>query len=156
MVGTMGLIERQELASGMVVTLHDVSKAVVGDRWLVKIRCEATVPLPRACVDELVEEDAALKAAVLARLGDTLTFAVFKERNFVADPDKAAVLAGLVANVRENVLGYLASPLFPARLFASRYAELRESCVVERHYQGLPARDEEDEGPTDFSALFRE
>lgn len=152
----MELIEQQEIAGGIVVTIHDQSKRVAADRWLVKIRCEATVPLPAACVGDLVEEDAELKAMVLARLGDRLSLVVVKERNFIDAQEKEAVLAGLVANVRENVLGYLASPQFPARLFASRYAELRESCVVERHYQGLSVKDEEDEGPTDFSALFRE
>ena len=151
----MELMEQQEIADGILVTIHDHSKRVAADRWLVKIRCEATVPLPAACVDDLVEEDAGLKAMVLARLGDRLTFAVVKERNFIDAREKEAVLAGLVANVRENVLGYLVSPQFPARLFAGRYAELRQGCVVERHYQGLSARDEEDEGPADFSDLFR-
>ncbi len=151
----MELIERIEPADGMVVTIHDESKRVAGDRWLVKIRCEATMPLPRSCVEALVEEDGALKAAVLARLGDRLTFAVVKERNFIDAREKEAVLTGLVDNVRQNVLGYLASPNFPGRLFANRYAKLRESCLLERHYQGLPKADEEEPGPADFSALFR-
>ncbi|MEW6593299.1 MAG: hypothetical protein AB1413_00345 [Thermodesulfobacteriota bacterium] len=151
----MELVERRELASGMVVAIHDLSKPVAGDRWLVKIRCEATIPVPQECIDQQVEEDGSLKAAVLARLGEQLTFAVSKERNFVDDREKEAVLAGLVANVRENILAYLANPLFPARLFASHYEETRANCLVERHYQALTQTDEEDEGPADFSALFR-
>ncbi|HSR36168.1 MAG TPA: hypothetical protein VLL73_03225 [Desulfurivibrionaceae bacterium] len=151
----MECIEHKELPSGMVVTIHDVSKQVAGDRWLVKIRCEATIPVPQECVDEQVEEDATLKAAVLAKMGERLTFVVSKERNFVDDREKDEVLAGMVANVRENMLSYLANPLFPARLFASHYEEERANCLVERHYQALPQADDEEDGPADFSALFR-
>lgn len=151
----MDLIERQELAGGMVVTIYDQSKPMATDRWLVKIRCEVTVPLPQQCVDDLDEEDSSLKAAVLAQLGERLTFAVFKERNFVDDREKATVLAGLVASVRENVLVYLANPQFPARLFASHYQEERANCLIKRHYQALPQAEDEEEGPADFSALFR-
>lgn len=151
----MELIERQELAGGMVVLIHDESKPIVGDRWLVRIRCEVTLPLPLECIRDLHEEDAALKAAVLDRLGGVLTFVVVKERNFIDDREKAAVLAGMVESVRENVLVYLASPRFPARLFASRYTELRANCLTERHYQELPGGGEEEQGPADFSALFR-
>jgi hypothetical protein len=153
--GLMELIESKELASGMVVTIEDASKRVAGDRWLVKIRCEATIPVPQECIDEQVEEDDSLKAAVLARLGERLAFAVSKERNFVDDREKEAVLAGLVENVRKNMLTYLANPLFPARLFASHYEEERANCLVERHYQALPQVEDEEEGPADFSALFR-
>jgi hypothetical protein len=151
----MELIERRELAGGMVVMIHDESKPVAGDRWLVRIRCEATMPLPLECARDLREEDPDLKAMVLARLGETLAFVAVKERNFIDDREKEGILAGMVESVRQNVLTYLMSPRFPARLFASRYAELRANCLIERQYLGLPAAHDEDEGPADFSALFR-
>lgn len=151
----MALIEEQKLAGGMVVTIHDESRRLAADRWLVKIRCEVTLPLPAECLCDLAEEDIGLKAAVLSKLGDSLSFLVVRERNFIDAQEKAAVVAGMVASVRENMVGYLANPHFPARLFARRYRELRESCLVERHYHGLAAAHDEDGGPADFSAIFR-
>lgn len=152
----MKILEEEVLSSGMRVALFDESCPVVGDRWLVKVRCEASIGLVPEWGRDIAETDAPLRHEVLARLGPSLIFTVRKERNFVDDRDKETVLAELVRAIRQHMVGYLELPHFPRKLFAKQYAAMRANCLIERQ-RGVVTRSEmEDEGPADFSSLFRD
>jgi len=155
----MDIIEQRRLENNMTLTVHDQSKTMAGDRWLIKIVCEAKIPVDEGFFARVPEDDPDLQAEIREALGGSLTFSVIKERTFVADTERAALVERMVAEIMGNMVTYLNKPEFPDRLFARKYAELREGCVTARHYRGLRDEDPDgdgDEGPADFSACFKE
>lgn len=155
----MEIIEQRSLENKMTLTVCDQSKKMAGDRWLVKIICEAEMPVDDGFFARLPEADLALQAEVREAMAGSVKFSVTKERTFVAETERGALTERMVTEIMTNMAGYLDRPEFPERLFARRYEELREACATARHYRRLPDQDQagdDDEGPADFSACFKE
>lgn len=151
----MTFLEENTLANGLQLTIHDKSRPLAGDRWLVELCCTAVYPLSEELTAGLVEPDAELRGAILERLGQHLEFTVIRSRQFIDERDKDAVLAELLAGVKEHMLVYFAKPHFPQRLFHDTCRKLREECRLEQIRFRSEPEDAEDDGPADFSALFR-
>lgn len=150
------LQERLTLANGLELAFYDTSRPLAGDRWLVELQCEVIYPLEEEMLARFSEPDPELRAAVLARLDSTLNFTVTRTRHFVDEQLKEELLAELLAGVKEHMLAYFAKPGFPARLFADTCGKLRDECRCEiSRLRADAATPPEDEGPSDFSALFR-
>lgn len=155
----MEVIEQRRLENQMTLTVYDQSKKMDGDRWLIKIVCEAEIPVEDGFFSRLPEADSALRAEVREAMAGSLRFSVTKERTFVAETERSALVERMVAEIMTNMAGYLNRPDFPEKLFARRYAELRLACATARHYRNLPDQGREgddDEGPADFSVCFKE
>jgi hypothetical protein len=143
----------------MTVTVYDQSKKMVGDRWLIKIICEAELPVDEEFFARLPEADLALQAEVRQVMGGSVTFSATKERTFVAESERVALVESMVTEIMTNMVAYLNKAEFPERLFARKYGEFREACATARHYRSLEAAEcdgEADEGPADFSACFKD
>ena len=154
----MDILAQRTLENNMTLTVYDQSKRMVGDRWLIQIICEAKLPVDEGFFSR-VEEDRALRAEVRESMAGSLTFSVTKERTFIAETERAALVERMVTEIMSNMVTYLNRPEFPERLFARKYAELREACATARHYRNLPEAEGEgdaDEGPADFSACFKD
>ena len=155
----MDVIEQRKLENNMTLTVHNQSKKMAGDRWLIKIVCEAEIPVEEGFFSRVAEEDLDLQAEVREGMAGAIRFSVIKERTFIAESEREAMVARMVTEIMDNMVVYLNRVDFPERLFARKYAELRESCATARHYRRLPERESEgdaDEGPADFSACFKE
>ena len=155
----MDIIEQCRLENNMTLTVSDQSKKMAGDRWLVRIVCEARIPVGEEFFSRMVEEDYALQTEVREAMAGALSFSVVKERTFVADAERAALVELMVAEIMANMLTYLNRPEFPERLFARKYEKVREACSTARHYRSLKDEDrdgDDDEGPADFSACFKD
>ena len=151
----MQLIKEQKLANGLTLSFIDCSKCVAADRWLVKMQGEVKFPLADVVWPEDAGDDPELLALIKERLGESISFILSKERNFIDADEKEALLGELVAQVEDNLVGYLSDPSFPEKLLARQYEEMRQQCLQERQ-QVYSSVDDEDDGPTDFSACFRD
>jgi hypothetical protein len=155
----MDIIEQRRLENNMTLTVHDQSKKMAGDRWLIKIVCEAEIPVDEGFFARVAEDDLELRAEVREAMAGSVRFSVTKERTFVAETERAALVERMVTEIMDNMVTYLNRPEFPDKLFARKYAELREGCATARHYRNLPDENPDggdDEGPADFSACFKE
>lgn len=152
----MEVIEQRKLKNGMELTVFDHSKRVAGDRWYLKISCEAEVLVPEDFFAMVSEADPELLAAVRSKMDSKLTFVVTKERNFIDEAEKDALLAQMLEQASVNMIAYLENPNFPMQLFKKKYVELREACVVERNYDRLSQKPADDDEPADFSACFKD
>lgn len=153
----MDIIEQRRLENNMTLTVYDQSKKMVGDRWLIKIICETEIPVDEGFFSRVSEADHELQAEIREAMAGSITFSVTKERTFVAETDRATLVERMVSEIMTNMVGYLNRPQFPERLFARKYAELREDCATARHYRSLQNEEPDgdaDEGPADFSACF--
>ncbi len=153
----MILLEKIELANGLQLAFYDRSRVLAGDRWRVELQARAVYPLAAGVPAPPPEPDAALREAIRVRLGDKLEFTVCRTRNFVDQGDKEEVLAGLLLAVKEHMLHYFVAPTFPARLFRDNWRRIREECLqqIRMEQAAGSGADDEDEGPADFSALFK-
>lgn len=152
----MKQIEQRKLANGSVLTVYDLSRNIAAaDRWLVKIRCEISIPVREDFFAAQEEQDIELQSEVRAQMGDALVFASEQERNFIDASEKDQVLQMHVEQMLAAMLLYLENPKFSEKFFNKRYAELKESCLTARHYRQRKVSDDDDEGPADFSACFR-
>jgi hypothetical protein len=104
------LPSRHSLASGLTLTLWDLSRPVAGDRWYVALEARINVPVQAANLPpELVPRAAELAAA----LGPEVAFSQKDERNFIAAPEVPAVLKEMATRVLK-----LAGPYFGRADFA--------------------------------------
>ncbi|MDH4322173.1 MAG: hypothetical protein OEV73_11840, partial [Desulfobulbaceae bacterium] len=99
--------------------------------------------------------DSELQALVRERLGESVSLILDRERYFIAADEKETVVTELVAQIEENLLGYLGDPSFPQKLFLRRYEEMCKQCALERLQRPVAVEDDDD-GPADFSACFRD
>ncbi len=141
----MILIDRKKIADRIEVSFFDLSRPLAGDRWLLELRCEATVPIG--------EEWRAEAPEAAASLGEYLTFATTKVRHFVDQGEKTEVLQELQKEMEATLFPYLAGPSFPLRLWQRACQEWQQ-----KRQRPLPPTNDheepEDDGPADFSALF--
>ena len=155
----MDIIEQRSLENNMRLTVYDQSKKMAGDRWLIKIICEAELPVDEAFFSRVDEADLALQAEIREKMAGSVKFSATKERTFIAETERAALVELMVADILTNMVTYLNKPGFPEKLFARKYEEIRLACSTARHYRSLPDEDRDgdaDDGPADFSSCFKD
>lgn len=155
----MDILEQRRLENNMTLTVYDQSKIMAGDRWLIKVICEAEIPVGEEFFARVSEADGELQAEVCEAMAGSVKFSVAKEKTFVAEAERVALIELMVTEIMTNMVGYLNRPEFPEKLFFKRYDEFREKCATARHYRGLENEDRDgdgDEGPADFSSCFKE
>lgn len=143
----------KKLTNGMTITYQDESKRLAADRWLVKLRCLAAIPLQGWMREALAGDDPPTVFS-RERLGGQLAHEIVMERNFIDEADKERVLAELIAQLERTAFEYLAKETFVRQLFTIKMAEASRLYAQ----QGwTPKLDEEEDspGPADFSACFR-
>lgn len=143
----------KELANGVTITYVDESKKIAADRWLVKLRCRATVPLQGWMWDAMVGEDPRT-VFCRERLAEGLLHEVVMERNFIDQSERERLITEMIATFEESVLGYIARETFVGQLFTRKLHEATEEYGWSR--PEMVAEEVEDPpGPADFSACFR-
>ncbi|MBU0485012.1 MAG: hypothetical protein KKB30_10925 [Proteobacteria bacterium] len=150
-----GVIDKRTLANGTVLSVIDNSRKIAGDRWLVEINCLAEILLSEDLVSGGRERNPDLDDRIMNKMAGKLVFSLDKKRYFVADNEKQDVMNVLVSQIFDNILSYLGNPAFPRKLFDRRYDELRTICLLEQN-QSERVEVEEEEGPADFSACFKD
>ncbi|MFH1020570.1 MAG: hypothetical protein V1782_08200 [Pseudomonadota bacterium] len=155
----MEIIEQRSLENDMTLTVYDQSKKMAGDRWLIKIICEAELPVDDGFFSRVPEADLDLQSEIQEKMAGSVKFSATKERTFIAETERAALVELMVADILTNMVTYLNKPGFPEKLFARKYEEMRKACDTARHYRLLQNEDRDgddaDEGPPDFSACFK-
>ncbi|MFP3984387.1 MAG: hypothetical protein ACLFV2_11965 [Desulfurivibrionaceae bacterium] len=153
------LLENLELANNLSVSMYDLSRKVAGDRWLIKIKCIAATGLPEKFFKKKLEaeDDPGLVEDIKEKFGGNLSFEMSRELNFVDENDKEGATVFLMDSLRKNSIDYMGRKSFVDKLLAKKYEEFRQE-ILTRRALGLTEQedDDEDEGPADFSACFRD
>lgn len=148
------ILESIMLANGIQMTFYDLSRKIAADRWLVKVKCEAVLQVPDELFDAI--DDAGLASAMKQDCANTVIHTRYRERNFIDEKDKDGVRQGLFKQLSENARAYMGGELFSRKLFEKKVAEFKLKYLVQKERERLAVIDEEDEGPADFSACFRD
>lgn len=151
----METITTERLANNLDIVITDQSRLIAADRWYVKIVCEVILPLVDEHFADCAEAEPDLFARIRQRMGHELKMELVQERNFVDAGVREEVGRELLARISGNITSYLAAAPFPARFFAVRYAEAKKACLADLA-RDIDEPEEEDGGPADFSACFRD
>ena len=113
-------IKKIELDNGLTLEFIDVSRKVAGDRYLVVLQTRVSVPVDARW---FAEDDPTIPdlADIIARVGANVEFEQKKERVFVDEREKAAVLDNLVAVAEDYGVRYIGHPEFPKKLILKEY-----------------------------------
>lgn len=143
----------RKLANGMTITCQNESKKLAADRWLVKFRYRAAIPLQGWMQEAMAGSD---PKTVYCReqLGEGLIHEFVMERNFIDEAEKDRLLAEIIERHEEAVLGYLSKETFVRRLFRLQLTEISRQYVQQGWVERTADGDEVPE-PADFSACFR-
>jgi len=148
------ILESIMLANGIKVTIYELSKKIAADRWLIKVKCEAALNVQDDQFDAL--DDAELASAMKRDCANTVIHSLFRERNFIDEKEKGEVLQELFDQLTENVRAYMGGELFARKLFEKKVEEFRLKYQMQKEMAQVAATEEEDDGPADFSACFRD
>lgn len=116
------LIDKIELENGLTLELHDRSRPVAGDRWLVSFLARIDVEVKPEYFEG--QDSANLSFdAIQKGVGDKVTYRYEKTRNFISETEKDDVLKGLKDRFLNVSLGYLSSPDFARKLILRKYED---------------------------------
>lgn len=118
------LIDKIALENGLTLEIHDRSRKVAGDRWLVSFEARIDVKVkPEYFQDEAGAEPSfdAIRKAV----GKEVSYAYQKSRHFIAETEKNNVFEGLKDRFLTTTLPYLSNPKFPRNTILSQFKAAR-------------------------------
>ncbi len=119
------IIKEKRMENGLTLAVHDRSRKIAGDRWLVKITAEIKIPVK----DVMAGQDAPSNPGVekiTELLGDEVAYEYQDERNFVDDSEKEAVLNEMLDSYMNSSFAYLSNPEFPRRVILREYGRALE------------------------------
>jgi len=150
------IIADKKIRDGISITFYDRSREIVGDRWQVELVGEMEIPVSETFWAAVSENDADLLDCVRKKIGNRIHFSVSRIRNFVDQDEKQPLIDEMVRRFEKNIMHYLDSPDFSQKLFVKNFNEARDKCIAERYRTSEPDQPEdEDQGPADFSHLFK-
>lgn len=138
------IIKHLKLENGMELLLHDCSRLMTKDRWLIVILCEAWIPIDEEYWDNVTLSDKKQNQEIREMLGDRLVFRSRNERIFVDEGQKEAVLQEMTQQMSDTIIGYINRPDFPARLFKKKVQEALRKLMVQEAMSRVQARPDDE------------
>ena len=117
------LVKTIVLENQQRLDIYDASVKIAGDRWQVTLvgRMEITIK-------DLFPEDSASEppaADIQLVLGDTVSYEIKKQRNFIGQAEKPVVFSNLLEALTQFAVPYLSRPAFPKRFVLKKYRECK-------------------------------
>jgi len=112
------------LDNGLTLEIHDQSRLVAGDRWLVRLEARIDVPIELKQIESIAEKDKII-ATLKKAFGESIPYRYAVEKNFVDHDLKHEVFQRFLETLEQNTFSYLSHPDFRKRLTMSKYRELK-------------------------------
>ena len=120
---TEKLLSRHPLDNGLTIEFWDLSRPMIGDRWIITLELRITIPINAA---NLPPDLQAQEADIVKALGAEIVFSQRDERNFIDIKEFDAAVNEMVARLLTLAPSYYGHPEFGGRLIRKRYAEFQE------------------------------
>ncbi len=117
------LFSRHPLDNGLTLEFWDLSRPMIGDRWIVVLEARITIPVDAATLpaDLLPQE-----ADIVQALGPEIIFSQRDERNFIDARELETTLKEIEDRLLALAPSYFGHPEFAGRLLRKRFAEFLE------------------------------
>jgi len=103
-----------ELSNGLKLDFYDISRRLAGDRWYVGLIARIDIPL----TDSLLTNQQLSNYSVVEirnALGEAVRFQQKRERHYIDEREKDALLHGLMESFSKSTLNYFSHPDFPGK-----------------------------------------
>lgn len=117
------LLSRHPLDNGLTLEFWDLSRPMVGDRWIITLELRIIIPINAA---NLPPDLLAQQADIVRALGPEMLFSQRDERNFIDLKEFEASLKEMETRLLTLAPAYFGHPEFAGRLIRKRYAEYQE------------------------------
>lgn len=118
-------LETRQLSNGTTLKLYDGSRRQGADRWIVVMEARLEIPVDAHRLPQKQRGGFSLDTIQKA-LGPRVVYVSRKERVFVPDADKAALMEEFQAEFGRNAVPYLEHSAFPARFIIKEYLALKK------------------------------
>ena len=126
------LIKTIELRNGLKLDFYDISRKLAGDRWYVGMIARIDIPL----TDSLLTNQPLLNHSVEEirnALGKTVCFQQKRERHYIDEREKDAMLRDLMDSFIKSTLDYFSQPDFPEKYVLKEFQVHRKQQAWRQH-----------------------
>lgn len=116
------IIKTIDLENGHALVIHDLSRKIGADAWVVIMAARIRIPIVRDLFKLQNVTDSELDH-ILETLGDHIVYEYRVDRNMIMDHDKEKTFQNLVDTFLANTGQYVAKPQFPEKLVLKEYRE---------------------------------
>lgn len=120
---TEKLLSRHPLENGLTLEFWDLSRPMIGDRWIVTLEARLIIPVSAATLPADLQ---AQEADIVRALGTEIVHSQRDERNFVDTREMAANLKEIETRLLALAPSYFGHPEFAGRLIRKRFAEFQD------------------------------
>jgi hypothetical protein len=120
---TEKLLSRHPLGNGLTIEFWDLSRPMIGDRWIITLELRIAIPINAA---KLPPDLQAQEAEIVKALGAEIVFSQRDERNFIDIKEFDAAMNEMVTRLLALAPSYYGHPEFGGRLIRKRYGEFQE------------------------------
>jgi hypothetical protein len=117
------LISRHPLDNGLTLEFWDLSRPMIGERWIVVLEARIAVAIGPAT---LPPELQGREAEVVRGLGPEVSFAQRDVRNFIDIKEFEATIQEMKHRLLTQVKPYLGHPQFASRFIGKRFGEYQQ------------------------------
>jgi len=114
------LIKTIELRNGLKLDFYDISRKLAGDRWYVGMIARIDIAL----TESLLTNQQLLNYSVEEirnALGEAVCFQQKRERHYIDEREKDALLHGLMDSFIKSTLNYFSQPDFPEKFVLKEF-----------------------------------
>ena len=106
------LIKTMELRNGLKLAFYDISRKLAGDRWYVGMIARIDIPLTDSLLTNQQRSNYSVEE-IRNALGEAVRFQQKRERHYIDERKKDALLHGLMDSFIKSTLNYFSHPDFP-------------------------------------------
>ena len=106
---SLKIVEKIDLPNNLVLELHDYSRHVAGDRWLVGLLVRIPIEISE---EDFADRPKELYKDFLKEQGPVINFELKKERNFIDEKEKDQLLSQMLNELKEYALSYMGHKSF--------------------------------------------
>ena len=106
------LIKTMELSNGLKLDIYDISRKLAGDRWYVGMIARIDIPLTDSLLTNQQLSNYSVEE-IRNAMGQTVRFQQKRERHYIDELKKNALLHGLMESFIKSTLNYFSHPDFP-------------------------------------------
>jgi len=120
---TEKLLSRHPLDNGLSLEFWDLSRPMIGDRWIITLEMRLAIPVGAATLPPDLQPQ---EADIVRALGVEIVFSQRDERNFIDTKEFEATVQEMVTRLLALAPSYYGHPEFAGRLIRKRYGEYQE------------------------------
>jgi hypothetical protein len=108
------LIKTMKLCNGLKLDFYDISRKLAGDRWYVGMIARIDIPLTNSLLTNQQLSNYSVEE-IRNALGEAVRFQQKRERHYITEQKKDALLNGLMDSFIKSTLNYFSHPDFSGK-----------------------------------------